>query len=197
MTCDDLIDSEALRDLLWSAVRRCDVEEFEAICSRCAAEIIAAFPRWKRVPEAVSPQEVRTYCDGLLALAQHFEAAGQPQLIESLCGDDNPRRRWLRALEGADALSNAGDPEAAFKLVHAAVGDLETHSGTGVDRLRGMIFGRLGKYRYHAHDFSGAGIWLRRALAECERVGDAEGIQVYTRDLSMLERLTQRKSDDG
>ena len=76
--CETLIQAADQRD--W---KRC-----ADLCEQHQEQIRESFPTWRKAPQAIrdDPIAVQRYVEGLMAIAQLFEQAGDRSLIASLVG---------------------------------------------------------------------------------------------------------------
>src|SRR5689334_307859 len=102
-----------LHQALYAAIEANDADAFNSLVQRHFADILAQFDSWRTVPVAIRADQnaASRYVQSLLAIAQAFEAAGEPALIERLVGPDetNPIVQWKGRLRHAQALSEAGE----------------------------------------------------------------------------------------
>ena len=187
------MDSESLREVLFSAVAAGDVNALEALCVQHRDAILQHFGEWQRVPEAVreDPVAMQRYANGLIALARLFaQRLGSTALLSRLTGDasDNPITRWQEDLRAAfEAMTELRFADAAEQL-RALLDSTHDLKGTGPDRLRPITLGYLGECLFHTAHAEEAVQHLDRALALCVAIEDAEGVLAYLRNLFEVHR---------
>jgi hypothetical protein len=186
---------QALRDRLISVALSGNKNSLVQLCAEQAITIVREFPNWRRRPELrFDQQAARAFGAGLLGVARCMEALGHPEPMQLLCSydGDNPIRRWESGMAESESLEEVGDLEAAYRVLLGIAKEMEGACGSAVDEYFAKVLGRMGTQRFEMGDLEGAVDFTTRALDECRRTGDAQGIGVYSENLQMLQLLTQR-----
>jgi len=179
-----------LRETLFQAAERRDWQALADLCRQHQQEIRDSFPGWRTLPEALRSDPVgqNRYAQGLLAVAQLFEQAGDRSLISSLIGDesDNPLLAWERDLTAAQSLIGSGRPRQAVELLESTLARNAGLLGSGVDSYLPRTHGLLGIAWFRAGDTAKGVEFTEKARSRCEELGDAEGFTVYTTNLRQM-----------
>jgi tetratricopeptide (TPR) repeat protein len=183
--------SEELRAALFDAIARKDGATFGQLANAHAETILANFSTWTKVPEAVrpNPEAVQAWVNAMIVLAETFERAGQPQLMALLRGGargPNPMERWAAVFGEADAHVAAGRFREAIAQLEQLLSDMGGFSGTGVDEYRPKVYGALGVAYFRLGDLVNAERRMVDALEDCRRTNDAQGVDVYTKNLELI-----------
>lgn len=181
-------------DLLKTCIQAADRQDWPTLtdlCQQQQQEIRESFPRWREVPEPIrnDPAAQNRYCQGLVAVAQLFEQAGDQSLIALLLGNeaDNPIQAWQQDLAAAQSLIDNGQPGEAVELLEAALAKTAELRGSGVDHYLPRIYGMLGVAYFRAGDRAKAVESTQKAKSLCEDLGDQEGIAVYEGNLQLVQ----------
>lgn len=181
-----------LRTALFDAVARRDSQELQALCEQHQDEIRSTFPTWRTVPEPLraDPPKLQWYGQGLVAVAQLFEQAGDRSLVALLMGNQgqNPLMALQRDLGKAQALLDDGLPAQAARLLETALEGAAGLRGSGIDHYLPRLFGMLGVARFHAGESPGAVEATRKARDLCSATGDKEGVSIYSGNLARMEK---------
>lgn len=182
-----------LHQELCAAIETKDVNAFDSLLRRHWAEIVAEFDSWVRVPAAIrdDQESVSRYVQSLIAIAQAFEALGEPALIERLHGPDetNPVVRWQRALRRAQASTEAGEYDDSSELLKQILVEMEGMTGSAVADLRPRVLGRLGFNASHKKDYAAALDYTKMAYEACLSAGDEEGCVTYYESMMSLQAI--------
>jgi tetratricopeptide (TPR) repeat protein len=180
----------AVRDALLAAVRRRDADELVGLLNRHAATILEHFQGWTKVPEEVrsDPEAVSSYARMLITVAEAFQSAGHPELLEWLTrgGEENPVVRWQKALAQAQQLNEASRYPESNALLLRTLGEMRSSSGSAIDSLRPKVYGTLGANYFHLNDIEQATRYTELALQDCVRAGDREGVRTYSANFQTL-----------
>jgi hypothetical protein len=166
-----------------------DDERLTSLCNEHIEEILENFRNWLRVPEELrsSRAAVEAWVQPLILIARLFEDAGYPDLIHQLSGGaNNPIERWTSAVAKANRLVEAGQYDDAAALLRPCVPEIQQASGSGVDEIRPKMYGLMGKALFACGDTEEGKRFLQMALDDCRRVGDEEGVRVYTSNLRVM-----------
>lgn len=184
-----------LRLSLFAAVDSGDRDELFRLCQTHRAEVLDAFPTWRRVPAdaRADPRELKRYASGLLGVAACFaERLGEPQLLEALTGADapgsNPLVEWEQALAEASVRAHRLDYAAAIELLVDTLIDTRDLRGSGVDHYLPRTYGLLGDCYFQAGRAEEAIQPTLRALELSERGGDADARQAFVARLYEVHR---------
>jgi hypothetical protein len=185
------MNTDQLREEIFSAVAANDGDTLVALCSRHRALILECFPDWVRMPGPIrtDPSARDRWAQGLITVARYFEATGDPALLDTLAGGDNPLTRWRQGFARASQLSEAGEFAEAAALLLALLSELQGAAGPAVDDLRPKMYGLLGTVCFRLGDVAGARRHTAAALEDSRRASDREGVRVYTENLRVIETL--------
>jgi tetratricopeptide (TPR) repeat protein len=150
-----------------------------------ADTIRSEFKSWMTVPESVrqDPEAVQRYAHTLLWLASIFEKSGDSSLKECF---ESGGRQLEDVLERATQLTDGGQAAEAVALLRANLDELRSATGTGVERFRALLLGRLGIALDKLGDTREAIQVTREALELCRQSGDEEGVRAYSANLKVL-----------
>lgn len=171
------------------AFARQDDEQFSTLCNQHLDEIAENFKSWLRVPEEIrsSKAGIDAWVRPLFVIAQMFDDAGYPDLMYQLSGgEDNPIERSAAAFAKAEKLVDAGQYESALGLLQPCVPEVQKASGRFVDEMRPKIYGLMGKALFAGGNTKESKKFMQMALDDCRRVGDEEGVRVYSSNLRMM-----------
>jgi tetratricopeptide (TPR) repeat protein len=189
---EKLADDE-LRDKLFEAVAASDTHAVKNLASRHLERVIALFPTWKRLPPAVrsDPFQAKFWAEGVIGVASAVAALGDGSLMAKLQGrpEENILVSWQNAFAAAQAKANAGNYSSAIRVLEQALEDTKGLSGTGVDHLLPKTYGLLGTSYYRAGNKEKARGFTSKAREYCARIGDDEGIEIYTRNLDTIDAV--------
>ena len=176
-----------LHQALYAAIEADDAKAFDDLARQHLAEILEVFSSWLKVPEAIRSDEqaANRYVQSVFAVAQAFEAAGVPSLMQQLAGRDesNPIIRWQNCLARAQALSEAGEPAQSSVELKAVLAEMEGASGSAVISLLPKIYGRLGFNALHERQYDAALEYTQRAYQAAQKAGDAGAVMTYYENL--------------
>jgi hypothetical protein len=187
---ENVDDPHALRDLLFESILREDEKTFIALCNQRSHEIVRQFAEWRQVPEGVrdNPKQANAWIHCLMTIAQTFDSAGIPQLLESLVGPpgDNPIENWMKAVGKANHLGDIGRYQESNAILLDLLDEIHGAVGSAIDSIRPKTLGLLGMNYFRLQDISSAQQYTEMALAQCDAVGDRDGILVYTENLATM-----------
>jgi hypothetical protein len=166
-----------------------DDERLTILCNANIEEIVENFRNWLRIPEELrsSRAAVEAWVQPLILIARMFEDAGYPDLIHQLSGGaNNPIERWTSAFAKADQLVKAGRYDEAAVLLRPCMPEIQHASGSGVDEMRPKMYGLMGRVLFACGDTEEGKRFMQMALDDCRRVGDDEGVRVYTFNLRVM-----------
>lgn len=182
-----------LHQALYAAIEANDVEALNSLIQSHFDDVVAEFPSWTRVPAEIRADQnaASRYVQSLIAIAQVFEAAGEPSLIERLVGPEetNPIVQWNRRLSHAQALSDAGDYAESDRQLEDMLAEMEAATGPAVEHLRPKILGRLGFNALHEQDYATALDYTAQAYDGCVASDDEEGRVAYYENLMSLQAI--------
>ncbi|MEZ4239809.1 MAG: tetratricopeptide repeat protein [Myxococcota bacterium] len=140
---------DALFEALSAAVDQGDGDGLNALCATHAEQIVAATPRWARVPEPLrsDPAAVRRWGRTVAATAQHLAALGDARMLRRLSG--GPLERWAAHREQAVALARDDRLEEALGLVEPDLAQMRAHTFDDPSPLDATV-GLVGQLRYLA-----------------------------------------------
>jgi hypothetical protein len=182
-----------------AAIEAKDANALNSLLAQHFDDVIAQFDSWSTIPVEIRQDQnaAMAYGRSLLAIAQVFEAAGEPALIERLTGDDetNPINVWNRKLSNAQALSEAGQYEQSTEKLKEVLAELNTSTGTGVTNLRPKVLGRLGYNALNINDYASALDYTSQAHEASVAAADEEGIVAYYENLVSLQAINILEAD--
>jgi len=122
-------------------------------------------------------------------VASAVAALGDGSLMAQLQGQPqkNVVASWQNAFLAAQADVDAGNVSAAIRVLEQTLEEAKGLTGTAVDHLLPKTFGLLGTSYYRAGNKEMARAFTLKAREYCVRIGDEEGIEVYTRNLSTID----------
>jgi tetratricopeptide (TPR) repeat protein len=193
------MDADSLRERLFEAIAQRDGETFRALCSEHRAVIREQFGAWTmQLGTLTDEAAMQAWAHGLMVTAQYFAATGEPALLNSITGgDDNPLEVWPAAYAEAYQRYQSGDYQGSTDRLLAVLPDLEGARGNMVDKLRPKVYGLLGSSALRAGDCVSALDFTKKALAECRRIDDRQGVWTYTQNLRMVEAVQEALDGDG
>ncbi|QDU82792.1 hypothetical protein Pla110_45550 [Polystyrenella longa] len=194
MSDTDLNPSE-----LWTALRNSiedrDMQRLAFLCEKYEESIKAHFVEWQSVPPEVRQDRVQreAYAESLVTLAQVFDRAGKPELLDALQKQDpqNPVDRLDDQLEDAKRLINQKEYSSAIALLESMITEYDNMLGTPVQEGLARIHGLLGVTWALSDELPHAILHTRIALQHCRDLGDQEGIDIYTESLEKMENLLE------
>jgi hypothetical protein len=95
-------------------------------------------------------------------------------------------QRWGPILDSANHLVDSGSYDEAVQLLKGILNEMEGVSGPIVEDLRPKANGLLGIVQFRKGNLGPARRLTEEALAECRKIGDAEGIRIYTEHLEII-----------
>ena len=164
---------------------RKDFERLMPLINDNADRIRTEFRSWMTVPEAIrdDPEAVKRYVRTLHAIASLFENSGDPSLKQCF---ESGGTELNEVMERASRLTESGQAGEAVALLRANLDKLRGATGTGVDRYRALLLGRLGVALAKLGDTPEAILVTREALELCRRSGDEQGVRAYTNNLNAI-----------
>jgi hypothetical protein len=182
--------SEDVRKIVFDAVTRGDRQVFENVCHEYESVILTNFKEWAKVPEAVSrdKQATEQHARTVIAIAEYLKSKGHPELLESLMppDDSNPLQQMEKAALDAQRLSELRDYSNSNKKLESMLRTMEQWRGSGVLHYRARMYGLLGTNHFRLQNYAEALRFTKLALADCQELGDEEGIRIYSENLRAL-----------
>jgi tetratricopeptide (TPR) repeat protein len=180
-----------LLDSLTDSIAKEDNATFARLVDQNRLEISDSFHDWRVAPEAIrsDPKALDLLVAVLMAIAREFQSRGDSKLIAMLQGneDENPFAKWESALDRTKSLLSAGQYEEAIVLLLQILHESENlHGGGAVVRYLSITHGMLGQAYAQVGDLDRATEFLLKAKVACEANDDAEGLEIYTRQLGLL-----------
>jgi hypothetical protein len=178
-----------LRDRLFAA----SPEALGELCERHRDAIVAEFRDWLVLPEPLRRDMAATqaYVGAVMRIAEQLAAAGEPRPLGWLGGEDrdDPVAGWQAQLANAQALTEAGRPDAAVGVLGALLDSLDEAGGPLVDDLATRARGALSAALLDLGDTGGARAYARAAQDACIASFDLDGIRTYAENLDLLDAL--------
>ena len=189
---------QELQQSLFNAILEGDGGTLNDLCNQYTAAIVEHFSNWTKAPPAIraNPQAVQAWGHCLMTLAQLFESAGIPDLMERLTGGADSVR-WRKTFTRANAVAQNGEYAASSQLLEALVRELDGAQGAIVDDYRSKAYGLLGTNAFRLGREDEARRLTSRALEECRRIGDASGVRTYIENLRVLAAAEATRSTDA
>lgn len=179
---------------VWAALQRAfcrqDWKRVSALCEAHETTIRQNFVEWRQAPASIrnNRRKADLYVQTLIAVAEAFQNAGIPELLELLQGNDtsNPLLTWDTDLQRAQSLIDEGSYDTAIELLLARLKRHEGHTGTGMDFYEPRTCGMLGIAYHHAGQQKLAVEYTTKALDICLRTNDQVGITTYQTNLQQM-----------
>jgi tetratricopeptide (TPR) repeat protein len=189
---EQLADDE-LRDQLFDAVAASDIYTVRKVTKRHRERVIALFPTWRTLPSAVrsDPDQAKFWAEGLIGVASVVAESGDGSLMAQLQepAGKNPVVSWQNAISAAQAAMDTADHSSAISLLEKALEDSKGLTGTAVDDLLPKTYGLLGAAYLRAGNNEKARSFTLKAKEYCVRVGDAQGTEIYTKNLETIDTV--------
>ena len=184
---------------VWNEIRNAiedrDLPRLANLCEMHETLIKEEFPNWRVMPDEVRQDRIQreAYAQSLVTLAQVFERAGKPELMQALHEDDpeNPAHQIEDRLHAAKRLVNQRDFTGAISLLESMLADYADLLGPQVQEDLSRIQGLLGVTRALAGDLPQAILHTQIALNLCRELEDQEGIEIYTESLEKMQNLLE------
>jgi hypothetical protein len=155
-----------------------------------AGRLRRLFPSWRRMPVDVrsDPDQMKRWAAGLIAIAAAAAEAGDLSFMMLLRGnpDENPLDVWQRAFMAANAEMEE-HPAEAIRIMEAALKQADGLAGPDVESLWAKSYGLLGLAYYRTGNRESARTFTVKARNACSRIGDAEGVAIYTSNLTTID----------
>jgi hypothetical protein len=181
------LSDDELRTALFGAVASGDTRKVESLVSQHKKRVTALFPSWTSLPRDVRSDLVRTrwWVDGALGVAQAAARFGNHSMMALLVGPpgDNIIISWQNALRSALTHSRSGNQLIAIHLLEDMLEQTKGLTGSAVDDLLPKVYGLLGTAYYLAGKRHRGRTYTVKAKKYCERIGDVEGVEVYSTHL--------------
>ncbi|WP_262047310.1 hypothetical protein [Bradyrhizobium sp. Bra78] len=186
------LDPTQLRTALFGAVLTKNVDHLERLSAAYSREIIANFSAWQSVPVELRDSEVAMQNWGrcLLAVAETLEGQGHSEAMQMLIGDDDHQEGWKvleRGISRADALHTTGQFREELSVLTELVASFSGASGSWNGRTRAKLFASIATAHLKLGELDDAYRSMQRALDECVGSGDAEGTEVYRKNLEFID----------
>jgi hypothetical protein len=94
---------------------------------------------------------------------------------------------WREALRASQEDAARGDYAQAIARLEQVLLDASAVADTATERLLPRTWGLLGTWYYHSGDHDRGRAITAEARDYCERIGDREGVETYTRNLSVMD----------
>jgi tetratricopeptide (TPR) repeat protein len=186
------LSDDELRDALFEAVTASNTRVIKKLVTSHLERTIALFPTWKILPPTVrsDPSQTKRWAEGLMTVASVVAALGNDSLIAQLYGkpEENIIVSWQDAFLAAQADENAGNHALAIETLEQMLEKTSGLTGTAVDDLLPKTYGLLGTAYYRAGQQERARAFTSRAREHCARIGDREGVEIYSANLRMIEQ---------
>jgi hypothetical protein len=147
---------------------------------------------WQAVPEEIRDDATALHAWGecLVAIANCMGRLGYPEPWHSLAGGtDDLLSDWANTFDRAQRLSGNGAHDAARDALTGLLADMARAKEPAVKDIRPKVAGLLGANALAAGDVDEAQRWNDQALAECEALGDRDGVRTYRENAELLDVL--------
>jgi hypothetical protein len=185
------LSDEQLRTALFDAVASGDTRKVESLVSQHRERVAALFPSWTTVPAEVRSDPLRTklWVAGALGVAQAAARFGDNSMMARLLGPpgDNIIITWQNALKSALGDATSGHYMSAIHILEDMIERAKGLTGSGVDDLLPKTYGMLGSAYYRAGHRGAGRTYMVKAKEYCERIGDVEGVDVYSKHLRTID----------
>jgi len=182
---------DELREALFNAAARPGSPELQDLLMKQMARVITLFPGWTTLPPAVRSNagRLKWWGEGLIRVAAAAAELGEPSLMARLHGrpENNILMLWQNAVLESQADAVRGEYSSAITRLEHMLHQVDEISGPGVDHLLPKTYGLLGTLYFHAGDRERARTITVEARDYCRRIGDREGVETYTRNLSVMD----------
>ena len=187
-----LTDDE-LRDALFSAAAGSNARKLRNLVTSHMPRVLALFPSWTTLPSSVRSDSARMkwWAEGVIGVASAAAALGDGSLMARLQGppETNELIRWQESFLAAEADAARGDYRSAIRRLEQTLDEAEGLTGAGPDHLLPKTYGLLGTLNHRAGDRNRAHDFTVKAKEYCERIGDQEGVEIYTRNLRIIDAV--------
>jgi hypothetical protein len=188
------LSNDQLRTALFDAVASEDTRNVESLVSRHRERVAALFPSWTTVPAEVRSDPLRTkwWAEGALGVAKAAAQFGDNSMMARLLGreGDNILTAWQNALRSALTDSTSGHYMSAIHILEDMLERTRGLTGSGVDDLLPKTYGLLGTVYYLGGHRDTGRAYTVKAKEYCERIGDVEGVEVYSTHLRNIDAET-------
>jgi hypothetical protein len=186
----DLTD-DRLRERLFDLAADNKARALNNVIDEHRERIRVLFRSWTTLPPDVrsDPTMTRWWCEGMIHVAKIFHQAGDPSLLALLVGDppENVLIRWGDALAAGQAEIHCGNHTKAIPILEDALKYAEGLTGTALDEILPKHYGLLGHAYFLAGNRESARTFTVKARNYCERIGDQEGVAIYTSNLAHID----------
>jgi len=183
-------------ETLLTIVEAGDLLRVEALCREHKEAIIAAFPSWQTVPEAIrgEPALLQRYANGLITIARIFaERLDDPRLMQRLAGGDaNPLALWDKELQAASEEMEQLRYADAGRRLESVLDETNSLRGSGADQLRPITLAFLGECMFQQGNADASVPFYDLALEGVRAIGDADGVAAYLESLYEVHRYLGR-----
>lgn len=175
---------------LQQAFERGELKRVSALLEVHEQTVRQHFDAWRQVPSAIrhNRPKVELYTQTLVAIAEAFQRAGIPDLMELLVGNEsnNALLTWDSDLQQAHMMIDQGSYDTAITLLHARLNRHARHTGSGMDFYLPRTYGMLGIAYHHAGRPKLAIEYTTKALDICLQTNDQVGITTYQTNLQQM-----------
>jgi hypothetical protein len=188
------LSDDQLRTALFDAAASGDTRKVESLVSRHRERVAALFPSWTTVPAEVrsDPHRRKWWAEGAIGVAEAAARFGDNSMMARLLGreGDNILIAWQNALRSALTDSTSGHYMSAIHILEDMLEQTRGLTGSGVDDLLPKTYGLLGTVYYLAGNRDTGRTYTVKAKEYCERIGDVEGVEVYSAHLRNIDAET-------
>ncbi len=193
------LTSQDLLKLLFISSEKRDSKKLIRLIDKNEELILKYFKDWKTVPnEYREGSKARTYVNTLMIIAKHFAGNGNSTLMDILnpTGANDLFDRWHNTLDAAHDLIKENNNDQAIDILNKLLNELNDLSGSGVDKCRAVLFGRLGEAWLNKNDLSKAKEYTMLAYEGCQKVGNVQGLIVFCLQLSKISKASDKVKEE-
>lgn len=187
------LTDDQLRDTLFDLVADLKIRALKKLIAEHHVRLHALFPTWRTVPPEIRTVSERTkwWAEGMIGIASASAELGDGSLFALLQGDrrDNTLFLWQEALVAAQAEVDRGNHSAAIPILEGALKYADGLVGNALDAYLPKHYGLLGHAYFLAGNRESARTYTIRARNYCERIGDREGVVIYTSNLARIDSV--------
>jgi tetratricopeptide (TPR) repeat protein len=185
------LTDDQLRETLFDLVAAVKTRKLKKVISEHQPRLRTLFPTWTVVPSEVRrvPDRTTWWAEGMIGVASAAHQLGDGSLFALLQGEprDNVLVLWREALITAQAEVDCQNYLEAIRILEEALNYADGLEGTGRDDYLPKHYGLLGTTYFLAGNRESARTYTVKAKNYCERIGDREGMAIYTGNLARID----------
>lgn len=194
-----VVSQDELKRLVWDAIDRNHLVEFETLCAENEDEVMRVFAEWKKAPEYIRTDKdaMRKYAYTLMVIASYFQKQrNRGELMTMLTGIDDSEysRKWQEQLGQCQMLMQQQLKfDEALPLLEQCLDLASGVSGAGVDKFLPLTLGFIGECYFQLGNMEKATEYVERALQCTTMQGDYEASVAYLSNLYEISRYAGDK----